>query len=95
VGDLTQFYRQYRSIKPWLQRDTPAPDGRENLQSPQDRAKLDGLYECILCACCFFFFFFFWGVLCVCVQMGRIMWLYCNESSGEEGDTRKENVGGN
>ncbi|KAK4499980.1 hypothetical protein PRZ48_008166 [Zasmidium cellare] len=52
VPDLTQFYKQYKSIKPYLQRDTPSPDGKENLQSKEDRRKLDGLYECILCACC-------------------------------------------
>jgi succinate dehydrogenase (ubiquinone) iron-sulfur subunit len=52
VPDLTQFYKQYKSIKPYLQRNTPAPGGKENLQSPADRKKLDGLYECILCACC-------------------------------------------
>ena len=51
VPDLTNFYAQYASIKPWLQSDSPAPD-RERLQSEEDRAKLDGLYECILCACC-------------------------------------------
>lgn len=52
VPDLTQFYKQYKSIKPYLQRDTPAPDGREYRQTKADRKKLDGLYECILCACC-------------------------------------------
>lgn len=52
VPDLTNFYRQYRAIEPWLQRQTPAPDGREHLQSVAERKKLDGLYECILCACC-------------------------------------------
>jgi len=52
VGDLTLFYKQYRSIKPYLQRTTPSPDGREYRQSPAERKKLDGLYECILCACC-------------------------------------------
>ncbi|KAI1163664.1 alpha-helical ferredoxin [Nemania serpens] len=52
VPDLTHFYKQYKSIKPYLQRDTPAPDGREYRQSKADRKKLDGLYECILCACC-------------------------------------------
>lgn len=52
VPDLTHFYKQYKSIQPYLQRDTPPEDGRENLQSIEDRAKLDGLYECILCACC-------------------------------------------
>ncbi|KAF2142224.1 uncharacterized protein K452DRAFT_298206 [Aplosporella prunicola CBS 121167] len=52
VPDMTQFYKQYRSIKPYLQRKTPPPDGRENRQSKEERKKLDGLYECILCACC-------------------------------------------
>jgi succinate dehydrogenase / fumarate reductase iron-sulfur subunit len=52
VADLTHFYAQYASIKPWLQTQTPPPPDRERLQSKEDRAKLDGLYECILCACC-------------------------------------------
>ncbi len=52
VPDLTHFYAQYASIKPWLQSETPAPPDRERLQSVEERAKLDGLYECILCACC-------------------------------------------
>jgi succinate dehydrogenase / fumarate reductase, iron-sulfur subunit len=51
VPDLTHFYAQYASIKPWMQTQSAAPD-HERLQSPQERAKLDGLYECILCACC-------------------------------------------
>ncbi|KAL9103365.1 MAG: hypothetical protein Q9163_001577 [Psora crenata] len=52
VPDLTQFYKQYKSIKPYLQRENKSADGREIRQSPADRKKLDGLYECILCACC-------------------------------------------
>ena len=52
VSDLTQFYAQYASIEPWLKSDTPAPPDRERLQSPEDRDKLDGSYEYILCACC-------------------------------------------
>ncbi len=51
VVDMTQFFRQYEKIQPYLQNDTPAP-AQERLQSPEDRDKLDGLYECILCACC-------------------------------------------
>ena len=51
VVDMNQFYRQYEKIEPYLQNDTPAP-AQERLQSPEDREKLDGLYECILCACC-------------------------------------------
>lgn len=51
VVDMTQFYQQYEKAKPFLQNDEPAP-ATERLQSPEERAKLDGLYECILCACC-------------------------------------------
>jgi len=51
VVDMSLFYKQYEKVKPFLQNDTPAP-AIERLQSPEDRAKLDGLYECILCACC-------------------------------------------
>ncbi len=51
VVDMTRFFAQYDSIKPYLQNDEP-PTGKERLQSPRDRARLDGLYECILCACC-------------------------------------------
>ena len=52
VPDMTHFYAQYASIKPWIQKQSPPSAGRENLQSIEERAKLDGLYECILCACC-------------------------------------------
>ena len=52
VPDFTHFFAQYASIEPWLKTKTPAPSGKERLQSPDDRSKLDGLYECILCACC-------------------------------------------
>jgi succinate dehydrogenase / fumarate reductase, iron-sulfur subunit len=51
VPDQSHFFAQYREIEPWLKADSPAPE-RERLQTPEDRAKLDGLYECILCACC-------------------------------------------
>ena len=51
IVDMTQFFKQYHSIKPYVVNDTPAPE-RERLQSPEDRLELDGLYECILCACC-------------------------------------------
>jgi succinate dehydrogenase / fumarate reductase iron-sulfur subunit len=52
VPDLTHFYAQYASIQPWLRTQSTPPPDRERLQSPADRDKLDGLYECILCACC-------------------------------------------
>ena len=51
VPDLTLFYAQHASIEPWLKTDSPTPE-KEWRQSPEERAKLDGLYECILCACC-------------------------------------------
>ncbi len=52
VPDLSHFYAQYASIKPWLQTKSPAPPDKERLQSVEDREKIDGLYECIMCACC-------------------------------------------
>ena len=51
VVDMTGFFKQYHSIKPYLINDDPPPE-RERLQSPHERARLDGAYECILCACC-------------------------------------------
>ena len=50
VPDLSEFYEQYKSIEPWLKNSTKAK--KEQRQSPADRKKLDGLYECVLCACC-------------------------------------------
>ncbi len=52
VPDLSQIYAQYRSIEPWLKADTPAPPDEERRQSKEERAKLDGMWECILCFCC-------------------------------------------
>ena len=51
VPDLSQIFAQYESIEPWLKSVSPPPS-RERLQSPEERAKLDGLWECILCFCC-------------------------------------------
>ena len=51
IVDMTQFFKQYHSIKPSVINNDPPPE-RERLQSPQEREELDGLYECILCACC-------------------------------------------
>lgn len=51
VVDMSIFYKQYEKVQPYLQNNAPAP-AIERLQSPEDREKLDGLYECILCACC-------------------------------------------
>lgn len=52
IPDLKHFYAQYASVKPWLRTETPTPPDKERLQSKEERAELDGLYECILCACC-------------------------------------------
>ena len=52
VADMSHFFEQYASIQPWLSNQNPAPSDSERLQSPEQRAKLDGLYECVLCACC-------------------------------------------
>ena len=51
IVDMTQFFNQYHSVKPFLINDTPPPE-RERLQPPEAREEIDGLYECILCACC-------------------------------------------
>ncbi len=51
VVDMSQFFGQYRSVRPYLENDEPVPE-QERLQSPAERAELDGLYECVLCACC-------------------------------------------
>jgi succinate dehydrogenase / fumarate reductase iron-sulfur subunit len=51
IVDMSQFFKQYHSIKPYVVNDTPPPE-KERLQSPEDREELNGLYECILCACC-------------------------------------------
>jgi succinate dehydrogenase / fumarate reductase iron-sulfur subunit len=51
IVDMTQFFAHYHSVRPYLVNDEPAPE-RERLQSPAERAQLDGLYECIMCACC-------------------------------------------
>ncbi len=52
VPDLNKAYEQLASVKPWMRNDTPVSPDKERLQSPEDREKLDGLYECILCFCC-------------------------------------------
>jgi succinate dehydrogenase / fumarate reductase iron-sulfur subunit len=52
VPDLTHIWAQYASVEPWLKTETPTPPDQERLQSPEERKKLDGLWECILCFCC-------------------------------------------
>ncbi len=52
VPDMSNFYDQYKSIKPWLSASKPRDKNKEYFQTAEDRKKLDGMYECILCACC-------------------------------------------
>ncbi len=52
VSDLTHFYEQYASVEPWMKNDAEVEPDKERLQTVEEREKLDGLYECILCACC-------------------------------------------
>jgi succinate dehydrogenase / fumarate reductase iron-sulfur subunit len=52
VPDLTHFYAQHASVEPWIKTSSPTPPDRERLQSKEERAQVDGLYECIMCACC-------------------------------------------
>lgn len=52
VPDLNHLYAQYQAVEPWMKTDSPAPPGKERLQSPEEREKLDGLWECVLCFCC-------------------------------------------
>jgi len=59
VVDMTQFYEQYKAVDPWLKRKEPTPE-QELLQSPEERDRLDGLYECIMCGCCSTFCPSFW-----------------------------------
>ena len=52
IVDMQHFFQQYASIQPWLKNSKPAPNDSERLQTSEQRAVLDGLYECVLCACC-------------------------------------------
>ena len=52
IVDMTQFFKQYHSIKPYVVNDNPIESDKERLQTQEERKELDGLYECILCACC-------------------------------------------
>lgn len=91
VPDLTLFYKQYKSIEPYLQRESVPEDGRENLQSIEDREKLNGLYECILCACCSTSCPSYWWnqqeYLGPAVLMQAFRWMI--DSRDEAGDARR------
>ncbi|BAO43797.1 succinate dehydrogenase iron-sulfur subunit [Thiolapillus brandeum] len=51
VVDMSDFYQQYQAVDPWLKRKDPVPE-QESLQTPEQRARLDGLWECVMCGCC-------------------------------------------
>ncbi|CCV00173.1 unnamed protein product [Malassezia sympodialis ATCC 42132] len=94
IPDLTQFYKQYRSIEPYLKADGPPPGGREYLQSPEERRHLDGLYECILCACCSTSCPSYWwnqdAYLGPAVLMQAYRWMA--DSRDAHGDERREKL---
>lgn len=95
VPDLTNFYKQYKSIEPYLKKKKPLPaDARENLQTISDRKKLDGLYECILCACCSTSCPSYWWnqdqYLGPAVLMQAYRWMA--DSRDEYGDERREKL---
>lgn len=95
VPDLTNFYKQYKSIEPYLKKKTPlAADAKENLQTISDRKKLDGLYECILCACCSTSCPSYWWnqdqYLGPAVLMQAYRWMA--DSRDEFGDERREKL---
>ena len=97
VPDLTQFYKQYRSIQPYLQPAGPPPEGREYRQSPEERRRLDGLYECILCACCSTSCPSYWWnqdeYLGPAVLMQAYRWMAdSRDASGEERRQKLENT---
>jgi succinate dehydrogenase (ubiquinone) iron-sulfur subunit len=84
VPDMTNFYAQYKTIEPWLQRDESTTKGKivekdgtvkENFQNKKDREVLDGMYECILCACCSTSCPSYWSVPCLFVYCGEHQWL--------------------
>lgn len=94
IPDLTQFYKQYRSIEPYLKPAGPPPGGREYLQSPEERRHLDGLYECILCACCATACPSYWwngdAYLGPAVLMQAYRWMA--DSRDAHGDERRERL---
>ena len=96
VVDMTHFYAQYKSIDPYLKRKTPKVGHREFLQSKEDRKKLDGLYECVLCACCSTSCPSYWWhpheYLGPAVLMQAYRWVI--DSRDEYTDERLEKIGG-
>lgn len=93
VVDMAQFYKQYENIQPYLQNSDPAP-AKERLQSPEDREKLDGLYECILCACCSSSCPSFWWNPDKFVGPAGLLWAYrfLADSRDNATDTRLANL---
>ena len=96
VVDMAHFYNQYKFIEPYLKRKTPKEGNREYLQSKEDRKKLDGLYECVLCACCMSTCPSYWWhpkeYLGPAILMQAYRWVI--DSRDEYTDERLEKVGG-
>lgn len=94
IVDMTQFYKQYEKAQPYLQPDGTPPPERERLQSIEDRAKLDGLYECILCACCSTSCPSFWWNPDLYLGPAALLWAYrfVADSRDTHKDQRLENL---
>lgn len=88
IVDMTQFYKQYEAAQPYLQNDDPLPPEKERLQSIEDRKKLDGLYECILCACCTTSCPSFWWNPDLFLGPAALLWAY--RFIADSRDTHKE-----
>jgi succinate dehydrogenase / fumarate reductase, iron-sulfur subunit len=93
IVDMSQFFKQYHSVKPYLVNETPEPE-RERLQSPADRDALDGLYECILCACCSTACPSFWWNPDKFVGPAGLLWAYrfIADSRDRDLDPRLDNL---
>jgi succinate dehydrogenase / fumarate reductase iron-sulfur subunit len=95
VVDMEQFYKQYRSVRPYLINKDPEPEV-EHLQSPEDRDKLDGLYECILCGCCSTSCPSFWWNPDKFLGPAALLqsWRFLADSRDQATDERLANLGG-
>ena len=95
VVDMEPFFRQYRSVEPWLVVDDPLPE-RELRQSPQQRAELDGLYECILCGCCSTACPSFWWNPDKFLGPAALLqaWRFLADSRDQAGERRLDNLDG-
>jgi succinate dehydrogenase / fumarate reductase iron-sulfur subunit len=93
IVDMSQFFKQYHSIKPYVRNESQPPE-RERLQSPEDREELNGLYECILCACCSTSCPSFWWNPDKFVGPAGLLWAYrfIADTRDEETNDRLDNL---